>query len=416
VGLGNVWQFPFQTGQNGGAAFVLVYLAAVLAIGLPALLVEFVVGRRAERNPVDAFARLGHGRWRVAGVLGTVSAVWILAFYSVVGGWVVRYVVGSATGAYAGRAEAYFGAVAAGPEAAALHALFLGLCVAVVALGVGDGIERSTKLMVPSIVVLLVGLAAWAATLDGAAAGYAYYLSPDLGALRANLATVLPDAVGQAFFTLSLGMGAMVTYASYLDEDASLPADGLTIVVLNTLVGLLAGLVVFPLGVDPGSGGLGAAFVTLAGAFARLPGGAYLGVVFFLVLLLAALSSAVSLLEVATSYLVDNTDRSRPTVAVALGAGIFLLGLPAATGVNVLAWYNAVAYNLLLPLSVLAFVLFGGWVYAADALDELRRGTGVGDGVARLWIWLVRTVVPLGVLVTLALGLWSLALRAGLVG
>jgi len=418
VGLGNIWQFPFQTGANGGAAFIVVYLLAVFLIGFPAMLSEFVIGRRAERNPIDAFARLGHRNWRVVGALGTLAAFWILSFYSVVGGWVIRYVIGSLRGAYFSGSEAYFGAISAGPEAVGFHALFMGLTVGVVAFGVTDGIERSTKLMVPSIVLLLGGLAVWAGTLPGGAAGYTYYLSPDIGALVANLGTILPAAVGQAFFTLSLGMGAMITYASYLGRDDSLPADGATIVVLNTFVGLLAGLVVFPilfsLGVEPGSGGLGAAFITLAGAFAQLPAGRLLGVAFFLVLLLAALSSAISLLEVVTSYLVDNTRRSRSTLAVALGLAIFVLGVPSAFGLSILGWYNAIAYNLLLPLSVLALLLFVGWVDADDGVAELRRGTGLSESGALAWLWFVRTVVPLGVLVTLLLGLQTLAVDAGL--
>jgi len=418
VGLGNVWQFPFQTGANGGAAFIVVYLLAVFLIGFPAMLAEFVVGRRAERNPIDAFARLGHRNWRVVGALGTLSAFWILSFYSVVGGWVIRYIVGSARGAYFSGSEAYFGAIAAGPEAVAFHAVFMALAVGVVAFGVTSGIERSTKLMVPSIVLLLGALAVWAGTLDGGAAGYAYYLSPDVGVIRANLGSILPAAVGQAFFTLSLGMGAMLTYASYIGSDDSLPADGATIVVLNTLVGLLAGLVVFPilfsLGIEPGSGGLGAAFITLAGAFAQLPAGRLLGIAFFVVLLLAALSSAISLLEVVTSYLVDNTDRSRRSVAIVLGLAIFALGVPSAFGLSILTWYNDIAYNLLLPLSVLCLLLFVGWVDAGDAVTELRRGTGLSESGALMWLWFVRTVVPLGVLVTLLLGLQTLAVNAGL--
>ncbi|MFB6102548.1 MAG: sodium-dependent transporter [Haloplanus sp.] len=418
VGLGNIWQFPFQTGANGGAAFLVVYLAAVFLIGFPAMLSEFVVGRRAERNPIDAFARLGHRNWRAVGAIGTLSAFWILAFYSVVGGWVIRYVIGSARGAYFSGSEAYFGAISAGPEAVAFHAVFMALTVGVVAFGVSGGIERSTKLMVPSIVILLGGLAIWAGTLDGGAAGYTYYLSPDIDALVSNIGSILPAAVGQAFFTLSLGMGAMITYASYLGHDDSLPTDGATIVVLNTFVGLLAGLVVFPilfsLGIEPGSGGLGAAFVTLAGAFAQLPAGRLLGIVFFVVLLLAALSSAISLLEVVTAYLVDNTSHSRSVVAVTLGLAIFVLGVPSAFGLSILAWYNAIAYNLLLPLSVLCLLAFVGWIDAGDATAELRRGTGLSESGAVAWLWFVRTVVPLGVLVTLLLGLQSLAVRAGL--
>ncbi|MFC4359168.1 sodium-dependent transporter [Halobium salinum] len=419
VGLGNIWQFPFQTATNGGAAFLVVYLLAVLAIGFPAMLAEFVVGRRAERNPIDAFGRLGHGNWKFAGAIAAFTAFWILSFYSVVGGWVIRYIFGSATGAYFGAPSEYFGAIAAGPDALALHAVFMALTVGIVAAGVDDGIERATKLMVPSIIVLLVGLGAWAATLPGSGPGYAYYLAPDLGALTTNFWSILPNAVGQAFFTLSLGMGAMITYASYLGEDDSLAGDGVTIVALNTLVGLLAGLVAFPvlfaIGIEPSQSGLGAAFEMLAGAFGQLPSptGAILGVVFFFTLLLAALSSAISLLEVVTSYVVDNYDYGRPTVAVALGTGIFLLGVPSAFGVSNLGWYNAIAYNLLLPLSVLLLLLFVGWVYADGAIGELRQGSTLGEGFNRGWLWWIRVVVPVGVLVTLLLGLQSLALRAG---
>jgi len=172
--------------------------------------------------------------------------------------------------------------------------------------------------------------------------------------------------------------------------------------------------ILFSLGVEPGSGGLGAAFITLAGAFAQLPAGRLLGLAFFVVLLLAALSSAISLLEVVTSFLVDNTDRSRSTLAVALGLGIFLLGVPSAFGLSILSWYNAIAYNLLLPLSVLSLLLFVGWVDAGDAVDELRRGTGLSESGAVAWLWFVRTVVPFGVLVTLLLGLQTLAVNAGL--
>ena len=418
VGLGNIWQFPFQTGQNGGAAFLVVYLAAVFLIGFPAMLVEFVIGRRSERNPVNAFDRLGHGKWKIAGAVGVVSAVWILSFYSVVGGWVIRYVWASLTQAYfATDAGTYFADISAGLGALALHAVFMLITVGIVAAGVDEGIERATKLMVPSIVVLLLGLGVWAATLDDVAAGYSYYLSPDFGTLWANIGTILPAAVGQAFFTLSLGMGAMITYSSYLGEDDSLPTDGATIVVLNTFVGLLAGFVVFPilfsLGVEPGAGGTGTAFITLAGAFAQLPAGSVIGFVFFFVLLLAALSSAISLLEVATAFVVDNTDYGRGAVAVALGTAIFALGVPAAFGTDILTWYNDIAYNLLLPLSVLLLLLFVGWVDTSDSTDELARGASVGGGFITGWLWLVRTVVPLGVLVTLLLGIQSLAVSAG---
>jgi NSS family neurotransmitter:Na+ symporter len=416
VGLGNIWQFPFQTGQNGGAAFLVVYLAVVVAIGFPAMLTEFVIGRRAQRNPVDVFSALGHDDWRVAGGLAAFTAFWILSFYSVVGGWVIRYTIGSLTGSYFSAPQEFFVNVAStGVDALAFHVVFMLIVVGIVAVGVENGIERSTKVMVPSIVLLLLALGGWATTLDGTAAAYSYYLSPDLDAVLSNLGSILPAAVGQAFFTLSLGMGAMITYASYLGEDDSLPVDGGVIVVLNTLVGLLAGFVIFPvlfaLGIEPGSGGAGTAFITLGGAFAELPAGSILGAVFFFVLLLAAISSAISLLEVVVSYVVENSDYERRTVAAGVGTACAVLGVPSAFGS--LGWFNAVAYNLLLPVSVLLVALYVGWVLADDATAELQSGSTLPDGLRSGWLWFVRLVIPAGIGLTLVLGIQSLLLRAG---
>ena len=427
VGLGNIWQFPFKTAQYGGATFLVVYLVAAFGIGLPAMLSEFVIGRRSNLNTIGAFERLGYRNWRFVGVLGLATGFWILSYYSVVGGWVLRYVGGSLTGAYFGSAEAYFGAISAGPAAVALHAVFMALVVGIVAFGVEEGIEKATKLMVPSILVILVALAVWAFTLPGSGPGYAYYLSPDLSQLRLTvvftnafpfvgfsgpLAEIIPFAVSQAFFSLSLGMGAMITYASYIDGDESLFGDSVTIVVFNSLIGILAGLVVIPLlfaqGADPGSGGPGSLFVSVAGAFATIPFGRVVGFVFFLVVLVAALSSAISLLEVVVSYAIDNYAVSRPQVAAGLGAVIFLLGLPSAWDTAWLTWFDNLDYSLLLPLSVLGILVFVGWVFGRPAVEELLRGTGFGGGMGALWLWMVRTVVILGVVLTLVLGLITL--------
>jgi len=417
VGLGNIWSFPFQTAANGGAAFLVVYLLAVVIIGFPAMLVEFVIGRRSERSAVTAFAELGHGDWSIAGKLGVLTSFVTLAFYSVVGGWVLSYVVGSVTGAYFGDAAGYFGAVASGPVAIGAHAVFMALTVAIVAGGVAGGIERATTFMIPAILVLLVGLAAWGATLSGAGAGYGYYLTPDVGALLSNVATIVPAAVGQAFFTLSLGFSVMIAYSSYLGRDDSLPADGGAIVLVNTLVALLAGFVVFPilfsLGIEPGTGGMGAAFISLAGAFGQLPGGTVIGFGFFTVLLFAALSSSISLLEVPVGYVVENYDYARSRVGLGVGGLVFLIGLPSAMGTDVLGWYNAVVFNFLLPLVVFLLVVFVGWVATAQAADELHRGSSLGDSFTAAWLWWVRLVIPVAVALTFVLGAQDLLVKAG---
>jgi NSS family neurotransmitter:Na+ symporter len=413
VGLGNIWSFPFQTAANGGAAFLVVYLLAVVLIGFPTMMVEFVIGRRGERNPVAAFERIGHGDWSFVGGLGVFSSLVTLAFYSVVGGWVLSYIVGSANGAYFGDPGTYFGSVASGPVAIGGHVVFMALTIGIVASGVADGIERATKVMIPAILLLLVGLAVWATTLDGATAGYSYYLSPDFGVIADNFWSIVPPAMGQAFFTLSLGFSVMIAYASYLRRDDSLPADGGAIVVVNTIVALLAGFVVFPIlfatgGAGEAGGGAGTAFVALAGAFGGLPAGGVIGFVFFVVLLFAALSSSISLLEVPVSFVTENYDTRRSTTAVGMGLAIALVGLPATFGTSWLGFYNDVVFNLLLPVAVLLLAVFVGWVADTEAVDELGRGSTIGASFTTAWLWWVRIIVPIAIVVTLYLGVDSL--------
>lgn len=413
VGLGNIWSFPFQTASNGGAAFLVVYLAAVFLIGFPAMMIEFVIGRRSERNPVAAFEGLGYGRWSFVGGLGVFSSLVTLSFYSVIGGWVLSYIVGSANAGYFGDAGAFFGSVSAGPTAIATHAVFMLITVGIVASGVTDGIERATKFMVPAILVLLVGLSVWATTLGGAAEGYSYYLSPDFGVIVENFGSIVPPAMGQAFFTLSLGFSVMIAYSSYLGRDDSLPADGGAIVVVNTLIALLAGFVVFPIlfatnGGTEAGGGAGTAFVALAGAFANLPAGQIIGTVFFVVLLFAALSSSISLLEVPVSFVTENYGYGRATTAAGMGAFIFAVGVPPAMGTSYLNFYNDVVFNLLLPIAVFLLAVFVGWVADREAVDELGRGSTFGASFTTTWLWWVRVVVPIAVVVTLYLGVKAL--------
>ncbi|USZ67821.1 sodium-dependent transporter [Halorussus salilacus] len=415
VGLGNIWSFPFQTASNGGAAFLVVYLAAVFLIGFPTMMIEFVIGRRGERNPVEAFKQIGHGQWSFTGGFGLFCSLVTLAFYSVVGGWVLSYILGSATGAYFGDPTTFFGSVAEGPTAIGTHAVFMALTIGIVALGVTDGIERATKFMIPAIIALLVGLGVWAATLDGASAGYSYYLSPDFGVIVENFWSIVPPAMGQAFFTLSLGFSVMIAYASYLGRDDSLPADGGAIVVVNTLIALLAGFVVFPLlsstiGLaEAGSGGAGTAFIAIASGFGSLPAGEILGISFFVVLLFAALSSSISLLEVPVSYVSENYGYGRSTTAVVLGLGIFLVGVPATFGTTWLDFYNDLVFELLLPVAVLMLAIFAGWIADTDLVDELGRGSSLGSSFATGWLWWVRVVIPIVLLMTLYLGIQSLS-------
>ncbi|WP_339104623.1 sodium-dependent transporter [Haloterrigena salinisoli] len=411
VGLGNIWRFPFLTGESGGAVFVAVYLLLVALVGLPVMLVEFVIGRRSERNPIGAFRRLGHPSWKFAGVIGALAGFIILSYYSVVGGWVLQYIVASFTGGYGGDAETFFLQTASGTNAIVYHAIFMALVAGIVSLGVREGLERAAKVMVPSVVILLVGLAAYGATLPNASEGYQFYLNPDVGTFVSDAVSILPAAAGQAFFTLSLGMGVMITYSSYLGEDRNLLSDSLIIVAIDTFIALLAGLVVFPFlasqGVDleTGGGGAGAVFISLAGAFETMPAGNIVGGIFFIMLAIAALSSAFSILEVVVSFVIDTFGVGRVPATIGLSVVIFLFGIPTALDLNYLDAYDLFANNILLIVGGLVLSIFIGWIYASDALEELGQGRSGGGPFDTYWITVVRVVVPLVLLYTVYLAI-----------
>ncbi|RLM57130.1 sodium-dependent transporter [Halobellus sp. Atlit-31R] len=433
VGLGNIWRFPWVTADNGGSAFLIVYLGIVLLVGVPGLLGEFVVGRRGKKSPVGAFRDLSGSRaWGLWGVFYVFTAIALISFYSVVGGWILRYFGESALAvaggqpAYFASPGQYFGGVAAGLDALGFHFLFLGLTALVVYAGVRRGIELGTKVMMPAVLVLLVGLAVWAGTRAGAAEAYAFYLSFDVATIRANFFDVLAPAAGQALFTLSLGAGTMITYASYIDENRSLPFDGTIIAVLNTLVGVLAGLVVFPLlfslGVDPTqtAPGPGALFVGLAGAFAQLPGGALVATAFFGVVVLAALSSSISMLEIPVSFLVDEYGFSRRRAVALVTGGVVVTGgvcavNPTIAGRTVFGFVAGPLVDTLLTLGLAAVLVFAGWVMGRDAIAELRSGAGgVSRPLATPWLLGAGVVLPIFLLFTLlttfgvdaSLGFW----------
>ncbi|MFC4552702.1 MULTISPECIES: sodium-dependent transporter [Halorussus] len=420
VGLGNIWRFPWMTAENGGSAFLVVYLAIVLLVGVPGLLAEFVIGRRSQRNPAGALYRLSSGSasWGLVGLFGVVTALVLLSFYSVVGGWILRYFLASFTGSYFGSPGAYFGQISFGTSAVAYHVAFLALTAFIVVGGVRDGIEKATKVMMPAIVVLLVALAGWAVTRPGAGAGLSFYLDFDAAYLAANFFDVLGAAAGQALFTLSLGVGTMITYASYLGDDNNLALDGGVIATLNTGVGVLAGLVVFPLlfatfgeltGPAAG-GGAGALFVSLAGAFAQVPLGRWLAVTFFGVITLAALSSSISMLEIPVAYLVDEHGVSRRSATLSLAGLVLLTGTANALNPSLFGFVADTLVNLMLTAGLAGFLVFVGWVLGKDALAEFSSGAGAGTrSIGPAWLWSVRTILPLFLLGTLAVNLLALA-------
>jgi len=400
VGLGNMWRFSYLTAEKGGAAFVALYVLFTLLVGLPVLLAELTIGRGSQRSPVQALAHYGGCAWKPLGGVFVATGFIILGYYGVIAGWTIRY-AGSAL--LFGAPEdpgAYFSEVSEGADAFAFHLLFMLLTIAIVAGGVKAGIERAATIAMPLLFVLVCGIALYAATLPGSGPGYAYYLNADF--TKALDVDVIVAAAGQAFFSLSLGMGAMLTFASYLPRDSHLPNESLLIASADFGVAFLAGLMVFPLifalglsaavmGTDAGT--MGALFITLPQAFASMgAAGTFIGFLFFLALLVGALTSAISLLEVVVSAAVDGGLGSRTKAAWLGGAGITLLGAGAAWDIAWLDLMDSVANNLLLIGGALALSIFVGWVMD-EPLDEASVGAE-GVGWFGLWRTLLRFVVP----------------------
>jgi len=302
VGLGNLWKFPYMAGENGGAAFVFVYLIILVLIGMTVMLAELTVGRHTQLDALGAYKKLS-SKWSWVGGMGVLCAFLIMAFYTVVGGWAIRYFFAS----FSGVANVDFGAFITAPVAPIIYTLvFCIITWVIVYSGIGGGIEKASKIMMPLLFIFIIIIAIRSCTLPGAGAGLNYYLNPDLSLINGG---VILAAMGQVFFSLSLGMGCMITYGSYLGKDTSLTQSAWMIPTLDTLVAFLAGLAIFPavfaFGMEPGSGP-GLMFATLPQVFDQMPAGAFFSAMFFLLVIFAALTSAISLLEVVTAYFVDS--------------------------------------------------------------------------------------------------------------
>ena len=423
IGLGNIWGFPTQAGLNGGAAFLFIYLVAVAVIGAPVMLGELMVGRHTQRNPVGAFKQLAPGApWWLIGAMGVLAGVVILSFYSVLAGWTLSYIVKAATGAFTAGVDtsALFNDIAARPlPAISWHLVFICITVYVVVGGVRDGIERWTKVLMPVLLVLLFLLAIRAVTLPGAGTGLAFYLKPDWSAVDT---TVVIRAVGQAFFSLSLGMGAIITYGSYLSKKDELVSSAGWVTGLDTGIAFLAGLIIFPTMFATeftGIEGPGMVFVVLPSLLATMPpepyGGLIFGTGFFILLGIAALTSSISLLEVGVTWAVDEKKWPRKKAAMLLGAIAFLLGIPSALANGAVDWLTNVPGVGMDFLSLL-FTIFGSfalivgaffisifvaWRWGVKAAGDEVRET---DGRFRLegvWTILIRYVCPVVLVVIL---------------
>lgn len=421
VGLGNVWRFPYLVGMNGGAAFVLVYVALAITVGLTVMLAEFCLGRASRKNAVGAFRVLAKNPfWQIVGWIGLlVGGFIILSYYGIIAGWTIKYMVGSFTGlmdaAAAGKSGDVLNAFLADSRNMIMYQVIAMLaCIVIVAGGVGKGIERACKILMPALFILLLVLIVRAVTLPGAREGIVFYLKPDFSKLSGK--SIL-DALSQGFFSLSLGMGIMITYGSYIAKDDNLPGSAMMILGLDTLIAFLAGLAIFPavfaMGVEP-SQGVGLTFVALPGIFAKMPMGAFFCFLFFLLLFVAALTSMISLLEVAVSFIMDEFHWSRSKSAWLGGIFITLLGVPSALsftgsptvfGKGFFDFMDYISNSILMPSCAIGISLYVGWVWANSARKEVTNQGQVRFGMMELWLMSLRFFAPIAIGVILINGI-----------
>ena len=418
VGLGNIWRFPYITGTNGGGAFVCVYILCVLLVAIPIMMAEIMLGRRGRQSPINTMQALAEEEglspaWRYMGWMGVVAGFMILSFYSVVAGWTIDYIVRASSGIFITSSgmeiAGYFDALLASPERLlVIHTIFMALTVIVVSMGVRSGLERAVKFMMPALFILLIIMVGYAMSTTGFSQGLHYMFYPDFSKLSA---VGVLAAMGQAFFSLSLGMGAIMMYGSYLPEKASIARTTFVIAAADTLVAILAGVAIFPLvfayGLEPDKGP-GLIFITLPIAFGKMPYGEFFGTLFFILLLFAAWTSSISLLEPAVAWLVENRGMKRPRASALAGLMAWLLGIGSLLSFNHWAnyklfgktWFDMMDYltsNIMLPLGGLLLAVFSAWLMRKQScVEEL----GMGEGSAyKFWYYAVRYIAPVGVLI-----------------
>lgn len=409
VGLGNLWKFPYLAGENGGGAFVLVYIGLVVLLGFTLMLAEMTIGRHANSDAYGSYNKIKKG-WGFVGGIGILSGFLILSYYSVVGGWVMKYIVASFTGTGTDKA-AFFGNFISSPvEPLVYHLIFMGLTAIIVIRGISGGIEKAAKFLMPALFVLLVVTVIRSVTLDGAMEGIKYFVTPNFSEITLK---VVIAALGQVFFSLSLGMGIMVTYGSYLRKDEDLEKDAFIIPSLDSLVAILAGFAILPavfaLGFKPGEGP-GLMFITLPAVFENMPLGSIFGALFFILVFFAALSSSISLMEVTVAFGIDKLKWSRKTSVIIFTTLMFIIGIGASLSMGewsdfLIPWIDGKSYGIfdfldvltsyyLLPLGGLLGALFIGFVWGVpNAVKEIKIGSKFVT--EKLWSILIKFVVPI---------------------
>ena len=439
VGLGNIWRFPYLAGENGGGAFVLVYLFCVVMMGIPIMMAEILLGRRGRKSPVNTMHTLAaeeglNSNWYLLGWLGVIAGFIILSYYSVIAGWTIAFIfktgMGDFIGSNADQTTAIFSELISNPVVLLFwHTIFMFLTIYVVSRGVKSGLEQAVKFLMPALFILLLIMVAYAMSTEKFFDGLSYLFIPDFDSLAdKNLfSDVFLPALGQAFFSLSIGMGAIMIYGSYLSKESSITFNCFVIALADTSVAILAGVAIFPIvftyGLEP-SGGPGLIFISLPIAFGQMPFGTFFGSLFFILLMFAAWTSSISLLEPAVTWMVENRKMTRIKAAYIAGFIAWFLGLLTVLSFNHWAFeftfagsikengffdiFDILTSNIMLPLGGVLIAIFASWLMSkSSTVDEL----GLGDSIAyKIWRFIARYVAPLGVIIIFfnAVGLFKL--------
>ena len=419
VGLGNVWRFPYMTGENGGAAFIIIYFGCILLLGIPGMVSEFIIGRHAQANAYRAYGKIGGRIWRLVGILGILTSTIILGFYAVVAGWCLQYLFASFAGQLNGDAayvQNYFQSFSSDPLKPALWGVaFIVITHLVIVRGVQGGIERASKILMPLLLILLLVIVVASCMLPGAINGVRFLLLPDFTKVSSSL---LLEALGQAFFSLSLGTACLCTYASYFSRKTNLLRSATQIALLDTLIAILAGLMIFPaafsVGVNPDSGP-SLIFITLPNvfqqAFAQLPAVGYvIGILFYALLVFAALTSTISMHEIGTAFFHEELHLPRHKAAVILTVVCSVIAVLCSLSVGavselqlfgepLMGFCDLLTAQVMLPAGAFLTSIFIGWFVSRQIVyDEFTNNDTVSRPLFRVWLFCVRFVVPIGIL------------------
>lgn len=423
IGLGNIWRFPYITGENGGGAFLLVYLICVFGIGITVMLSEMIIGRKAQTNVFRAFKKLVPGSlWWMIGIMGVAAAFIILAFYGTVAGWTLQYLSSSVSHNLFGNEYVSYFENFKNSELMPVvwHIIFMIFTALIVIAGVKKGIEKYTKLLMPLLFVMILVLCVRSVTLPGASKGLAFLFSPDFSKLTTG--SILA-ALGQAFFSLSLGMGTIITYASYIKKEQKLTNIATTVTIADLVLAILAGVMIFPavfaFNIEPGSGP-GLVFITLPSIFEQIPGGNIFAIIFFLLLTIAALTSSISLLEVIVAFFTEELKIGRKLATISSSIAITIIGLFCTLswsrfkhiGINMSSGtemgdvktmkifdiMDFTASNILLPLGGLLIVIFVGWVLGRkQCIDELNQGEKKQRKISKVIFFIIKFIAPIAI-------------------